>query len=70
MPASNPAIQLEHISSPVITPWAVLHLPTFLAGTAPNSPRSRVLGGVFDNPLDLSFWDQNSPIAMAQISPA
>ena len=92
MPSSNPAIQLEHISSPVITPWAVLHLafrhpqlfssvsahsaalidklPTFLAGTAPNSPRSRVLGGVFGNPPDLSFWDQNSPIAMAQISPA
>jgi S-formylglutathione hydrolase FrmB len=41
-------------------------LPTFLAGTAPNSPRSRVLGGVFGNPPDPSFWDQNSPIAMAR----
>jgi S-formylglutathione hydrolase FrmB len=41
-------------------------LPIFLAGTAPNSPRSRVLGGVFGNPPDPSFWDQNSPIAMAR----
>ena len=41
-------------------------LPTFLASTAPNSPRSRVLGGVFGNPPDPSFWDQNSPIAMAR----
>jgi S-formylglutathione hydrolase FrmB len=41
-------------------------LPTFLAGTAPNSPRSRVLGGVFGSPPDPSFWDQNSPIAMAR----
>ncbi len=41
-------------------------LPNFLAGTAPNSPRSRVLGGVFGNPPDPSFWDQNSPIAMAR----
>jgi S-formylglutathione hydrolase FrmB len=41
-------------------------LPTFLAGTAPNSPRSRVLGGVFGDPPDPSFWDQNSPIAMAR----
>jgi S-formylglutathione hydrolase FrmB len=41
-------------------------LPTFLADTAPNSPRSRVLGGVFGNPPDPSFWDQNSPIAMAR----
>jgi S-formylglutathione hydrolase FrmB len=41
-------------------------LPIFLSGTAPNSPRSRVLGGVFGNPPDPSFWDQNSPIAMAR----
>jgi S-formylglutathione hydrolase FrmB len=41
-------------------------LPTFLAGTTPNSPRSRVLGGVFGNPPDPSFWEQNSPIAMAR----
>ena len=41
-------------------------LPTFLAGTAPNSPRSRVLGGVFGNPPDPFFWDQNSPIALAR----
>jgi S-formylglutathione hydrolase FrmB len=41
-------------------------LPTFLAGAAPDSPRSRVLGGVFGNPPDPSFWEQNSPIAMAR----
>jgi S-formylglutathione hydrolase FrmB len=41
-------------------------LPTFLAGTAPNLPRSRVLGGVFGNPPDPFFWDQNSPIALAR----
>jgi S-formylglutathione hydrolase FrmB len=41
-------------------------LPTFLAGATPDSPRSRVLGGVFGNPPDPSFWEQNSPIAMAR----
>jgi S-formylglutathione hydrolase FrmB len=41
-------------------------LPNFLAGTVPNSPRSRVLGGVFGNPPDPSFWQQNSPIVMAR----
>jgi S-formylglutathione hydrolase FrmB len=41
-------------------------LPTFLAGATPDSPRSRVLGGVFGNPPDSSFWEQNSPIAMAR----
>jgi S-formylglutathione hydrolase FrmB len=41
-------------------------LPTFLAGAAPDSPRSRVLGGVFGNPPDPSFWEQNSPIAIAR----
>ena len=41
-------------------------LPNFLAGTVPNSPRSRVLGGVFGNPPDPSFWEQNSPIVMAR----
>jgi S-formylglutathione hydrolase FrmB len=41
-------------------------LPTFLAGATPDSPRSRVLGGVFGDPPDPSFWEQNSPIAMAR----
>jgi S-formylglutathione hydrolase FrmB len=41
-------------------------LPTFLAGATPDSPRSRVLGGVFGNPPDPFFWEQNSPIAMAR----
>ena len=41
-------------------------LPAFLAGAAPDSQRSRVLGGVFGNPPDPSFWEENSPIAMAR----
>jgi S-formylglutathione hydrolase FrmB len=41
-------------------------LPTFLAGTTPNSPRSRLLGNVFGNPPDPSFWEQNNPIAIAR----
>ena len=41
-------------------------LPGFLAGSAPTSPRSRVLGGVFGNPPDPVFWDQNSPIVLAR----
>jgi S-formylglutathione hydrolase FrmB len=41
-------------------------LPTFLAGAAPDSRRARVLGGVFGNPPDPSFWDQNSPVATAR----
>jgi S-formylglutathione hydrolase FrmB len=41
-------------------------LPTFLSGTIPNSPRSRLLGHVFGNPPDPSFWEQNSPIAIAR----
>ena len=41
-------------------------LPTFLAAAAPDSPRSRLLGHVFGNPPDASFWEQNSPIAIAR----
>jgi S-formylglutathione hydrolase FrmB len=41
-------------------------LPAFLAGVTPDSPRSRVLGGVFGNPPDPSFWEQNSPITIAR----
>ena len=41
-------------------------LPNFLAGTVSDSPRSRMLGGVFGNPPDPSFWEQNSPIVMAR----
>lgn len=40
-------------------------LPAFLGNTM-NSPRSRVLGGVFGTPPDPSFWDRNSPIALAR----
>jgi S-formylglutathione hydrolase FrmB len=41
-------------------------LPNFLAARSPQSPRSRVLGGVFGDPPDPSFWEQNSPIALAR----
>jgi S-formylglutathione hydrolase FrmB len=39
-------------------------LPAFL-GNAPQSPRARVLGGVFGIPPDAGFWDRNSPITLA-----
>jgi putative tributyrin esterase len=39
-------------------------LPNFLR--APNSPRSRVLGGVFGIPPDTAFWNVNSPLALAR----
>jgi len=40
-------------------------LPSFL-GASPSSPRARVLGGVFGNPPDPVFWDQNSPLVLAR----
>ena len=40
-------------------------LPNFLGARSPQSPRSRVLGGVFGDPPDPSFWEENSPIALA-----
>lgn len=39
-------------------------LPAFL-GSAPNSPRSRMLGAVFGSPPDPAFWERNSPLAVA-----
>jgi S-formylglutathione hydrolase FrmB len=39
-------------------------LPNFLG--AAQSPRSRVLGGVFGSPPDLAFWDANSPLTLAR----
>jgi S-formylglutathione hydrolase FrmB len=41
-------------------------LPNFLGARSPQSPRSRVLGGVFGDPPDPAFWEQNSPIALAR----
>lgn len=41
-------------------------LPNFLG--APQSPRSRVLGGVFGIPPDVAFWNANSPLALARSS--
>jgi S-formylglutathione hydrolase FrmB len=39
-------------------------LPSFLGAT--QSPRSRVLGGVFGSPPDLTFWNANSPLTLAR----
>src|SRR5215472_3686454 len=39
-------------------------LPAFL--NAPQSPRARVLGGVFGIPPDTAFWDANSPLVLAR----
>ena len=39
--------------------------PSFVASTPP-SPRTRVFGGVFGNPLDPVFWEQNNPITLAR----
>jgi S-formylglutathione hydrolase FrmB len=39
-------------------------LPNFLG--AAQSPRSRVLGGVFGSPPDLAFWNANSPLTLAR----
>jgi len=38
-------------------------LPAFVS--APQSPRARVLGGVFGSPPDPAFWDANSPLVLA-----
>ena len=38
-------------------------LPAFV--NAPESPRARVLGGVFGSPPDSAFWDANSPLVLA-----
>ena len=39
-------------------------LPAFV--NAPESPRARVLGGVFGSPPDPVFWDAHSPLVLAQ----
>jgi len=39
-------------------------LPNFLG--AAQSPRSRVLGGVFGLPPDTAFWNANSPLTLAR----
>lgn len=39
-------------------------LPAFLS--APQSPRARILGGVFGIPPDVAFWDANSPLGLAR----
>jgi len=39
-------------------------LPNFLG--AAQSPRSRVLGGVFGIPPDIAFWNANSPLVLAR----
>ena len=39
-------------------------LPAF--ASAPDSPRARVLGGVFGSPPDTAFWDAHSPLVLAR----
>jgi len=39
-------------------------LPAFV--NAPQSPRSRILGGVFGIPPDIAFWNANSPLTLAR----
>lgn len=39
-------------------------LPAFL--NAPQSPRARVLGGVFGIPPDIAFWNVKSPLVLAR----
>lgn len=39
-------------------------LPAFVS--APQSPRARVLGGVFGIPPDTAFWNANSPLVLAR----
>jgi S-formylglutathione hydrolase FrmB len=41
-------------------------LPSFASAAAPPSPRTRIFGGVFGNPLDPTFWQQNSPLTIAR----
>jgi S-formylglutathione hydrolase FrmB len=53
------------ISVSAHSPALIEKLPLFL-GPTPNSPRSRVLGGVFGVPPDPLFWDRNSPIVLAR----
>ena len=38
-------------------------LPAFVS--VPQSPRARVLGGVFGSPPDTAFWDTQSPLVLA-----
>jgi S-formylglutathione hydrolase FrmB len=42
-------------------------LPSFAVGAQP-SPRTRIFGGVFGNPLDPAFWEENSPLTIAHSS--
>jgi len=39
-------------------------LPVFV--NQPESPRARILGGVFGVPPDLAFWNANSPLTLAR----
>jgi S-formylglutathione hydrolase FrmB len=47
------------------SPALIEKLPSFL-GSAPQSPRALVLGGVFGAPPDPLFWEQNSPLSLAR----
>ena len=40
-------------------------LPVYI-GSTPNSPRARLLSGVFSSPPDTAFWERNSPLTLAR----
>ena len=46
----------------------IVKLPLFLSGngTVPATGRARLLGGVFGQPPDQSFWERNSPLTLAR----
>lgn len=46
----------------------IIRLPSFLSGngTIPATARARLLGGVFGQPPDQSFWERNSPLTLAR----
>jgi S-formylglutathione hydrolase FrmB len=43
-------------------------IPATISAAAPPSPRNRIFGGVFGNPFDPVFWQQNSPLTLAPTS--
>lgn len=46
----------------------IVRLPSFLSGngTVPATGRARLLGSVFGQPPDQSFWERNSPLTLAR----
>src|SRR5438045_2739208 len=64
--ALHPAFRHPQLFSSVSAHSAALieKLPAFVS--TPQSPRSRILGGVFGIPPDIAFWNANSPLTLAR----